>query len=43
MNGYRVTSKYGYRKDPITGKNRVFHAGIDLVKEHKAPIYAFVS
>ena len=41
MNGYRVTSNYGNRKDPITGKNNIFHAGIDLVKSHKAPIYAF--
>ncbi|MDK8182129.1 peptidoglycan DD-metalloendopeptidase family protein [Paenibacillus sp. UMB4589-SE434] len=39
--GYRVTSPYGYRDDPFNG-NKVFHTGIDLVKAHKAPIFAFV-
>lgn len=39
---YRVTSEYGWRKHPITGKLK-FHAGIDLVKGHRSPIYAFAS
>lgn len=38
--GYRVTSPFGWRKSPISGKQE-FHTGIDLVKYHKAPIYAF--
>jgi murein DD-endopeptidase MepM/ murein hydrolase activator NlpD len=38
--GYRITSKYGYRSDPIDG-TRKFHAGIDLAKKHQDPIYAF--
>jgi murein DD-endopeptidase MepM/ murein hydrolase activator NlpD len=37
---YRVTSPFGWRTSPITGK-REFHTGIDLVKSHQAPIYAF--
>jgi len=39
--GYRVTSSYGQRNDPFTGA-KTFHAGIDLVKSHLAPIFAFV-
>lgn len=38
--GYRITSPYGWRKDPIRG-GREFHAGIDLVKADRAPIPAF--
>lgn len=38
--GYRVTSQYGTRNNPF-GAGKVFHAGIDLVKSHKAPIGAF--
>lgn len=41
LEGYKVTSGYGYRKDPIGSGQDVFHPGIDMVKEHKAPIYAF--
>ncbi len=40
--GYRITSNYGYRKDPFGSGKQVFHAGIDLVKSHRAPIGAFV-
>lgn len=29
--GYRVTSPYGYRTNPITGQKNTFHDGIDLV------------
>lgn len=39
--GWRVTSPYGYRSDPING-SRSFHTGIDLVKYHRYPIPAFV-
>lgn len=38
---YRVTSEYGWRTHPITGK-RTFHAGIDLDKGHKSPITPFI-
>jgi len=38
--GYRITSDYGWRIHPID-KVRRFHAGVDLVKNHKAPIKAF--
>ncbi|MCR2821857.1 M23 family metallopeptidase [Lederbergia panacisoli] len=41
LEGYTVTSGYGYRIDPFGGGQDVFHPGIDLVNEHKAPIYAF--
>lgn len=40
--GYRVTSQYGLRRSPING-NQEFHPGIDLVKGHREPIYAFVA
>ncbi|WP_327195542.1 glucosaminidase domain-containing protein [Paenibacillus alvei] len=40
--GYRVTSPYGKRRDPINGKTAE-HTGIDLVKAHKAPIFAFMA
>ncbi|GIO27714.1 peptidoglycan DD-metalloendopeptidase family protein [Ornithinibacillus bavariensis] len=40
--GYRVTSPYGYRTDPITGQRNTFHDGIDLVKGHQAPVGAFI-
>ncbi|MBS4216821.1 M23 family metallopeptidase [Bacillus sp. FJAT-49711] len=42
LEGYKVTSGYGFIRDPFGGRQNVFHAGIDLVKEHKAPIYAFL-
>jgi len=42
FSGYRITSPYGWRKDPFGGKSKVFHTGIDLVKSHKAAINAFV-
>lgn len=40
--GYRITSEFGYRTHPITGKKGSFHTGIDLVKSHRAPIQAFI-
>ena len=39
--GYRITSPYGWRIHPVYGDRR-FHTGIDLVKEHRAPIQAFL-
>ncbi|MBP1990191.1 M23 family metallopeptidase [Paenibacillus eucommiae] len=41
FDGYRISSPYGPRKDPFTGQP-VHHTGIDLVKFHQAPIYAFM-
>lgn len=38
--GYRITSPYGNRRNPL-GRGTEFHAGIDLVKAHQAPIKAF--
>lgn len=40
--GYRITSHYGRRRSPISGSNS-FHAGVDLVKSHQAPIHAFTA
>lgn len=40
--GYQITSPYGYRTHPIR-RAREFHAGVDLVKSHRAPIHAFTS
>ncbi|SFM43353.1 Putative peptidoglycan binding domain-containing protein [Gracilibacillus orientalis] len=40
--GFRITSSYGYRTHPIR-ESREFHAGVDLVKSHQAPIQAFTS
>lgn len=42
INQYRITSNYGWRTHPISGK-RKFHAGIDVVKKHRAPIESFTS
>lgn len=41
--GYRITSAYGNRPDPFGSGKTEFHKGIDLVKTHRAPIFAFVS
>lgn len=35
-----VTSSYGYRVDPITGKKGAFHQGVDLAGSLNAPVYA---
>jgi murein DD-endopeptidase MepM/ murein hydrolase activator NlpD len=32
----RVTSKYGYRTDPITGKRNTWHGGLDLISADRA-------
>ena len=34
-----ITSKFGYRKSPFTGK-REFHKGLDIATRKKSPIYA---
>jgi murein DD-endopeptidase MepM/ murein hydrolase activator NlpD len=36
---YYVSSRYGLRKDPITGQ-RAFHKGVDLAGWHKTKIFA---
>jgi murein DD-endopeptidase MepM/ murein hydrolase activator NlpD len=36
---YYISSPYGFRKDPITGK-RAFHKGVDLAGWHKTAIIA---
>ncbi len=38
--GWRITSKYGWRTHPVTGK-RTFHRGVDMAKVHQAPVTAF--
>lgn len=42
FSGYEITSSYGWRLHPIDKTNK-FHAGVDLVWYHKAPIRPFVS
>src|SRR5690625_4975404 len=39
---YRITSPFGWRTSPFGG-GREYHTGVDLVKSHQSPIYAFVS
>ncbi|MEO1193197.1 MAG: peptidoglycan DD-metalloendopeptidase family protein [Pseudomonadota bacterium] len=39
LENYRITSKYGYRRDPLNGR-RSFHNGIDLAANYKAPLTA---
>jgi murein DD-endopeptidase MepM/ murein hydrolase activator NlpD len=41
MKEYRISSPYGKRISPITGKKE-FHTGIDLVKPPYSPIKAFI-
>lgn len=35
----RITSRFGYRKDPFNGK-RAFHSGLDLKARYKQPVFA---
>ena len=37
---YRISSAYGYRRDPVTGARRVFHKGVDMPGPLNSPIYA---
>lgn len=39
-NTRRVTSKYGYRRHPITGKAQSMHRGLDIAEGGTRPIYA---
>lgn len=36
----RVTSPFGWRKHPVTGKNQSWHQGVDLAKSGNIPIYS---
>ncbi|GAV11272.1 peptidoglycan DD-metalloendopeptidase family protein [Paenibacillus sp. NAIST15-1] len=38
----RITSPYGWRKNPSGANNKEWHKGIDLIKNHKSPIHAFI-
>ena len=43
-NKHRVTSPFGWRKDPVTKKNKKHHNGVDLVTGKKdEPILAFAN
>ncbi|MGZ9586019.1 murein hydrolase activator EnvC family protein [Paenibacillus marinisediminis] len=37
---YVITSRYGSRTDPVTGKQNVFHSGLDMGAPAGTPIYA---
>lgn len=37
-----ITSPYGFRKDPFTGKKR-FHTGIDVPRRYRSPVKALMS
>ncbi|RDW20834.1 hypothetical protein CWR48_04620 [Oceanobacillus arenosus] len=36
----RITSPFGYRKDPITGKNSSWHQGVDIAKSGNVDVNA---
>lgn len=38
-----VTSSYGYRKDPMTGEENVFHKGVDISAAGGTPLYSVTS
>jgi murein DD-endopeptidase MepM/ murein hydrolase activator NlpD len=40
INNHRITSPYGWRTDPVTGKGRRVHEGIDLSANTGVPIKA---
>lgn len=40
VNGKRISSLYGYRIHPITGK-RLFHDGLDIAANHGNAVYAY--
>lgn len=39
-NSGRVTSAFGYRRDPVTGYRNEFHSGLDIANSYGAPVYA---
>ncbi len=39
----RITCPYGYRTNPITGKGKEFHYGIDFAAKYKQELYATAS
>ncbi|GAB5470779.1 MAG: hypothetical protein Kilf2KO_38090 [Rhodospirillales bacterium] len=39
LKSYKITSEFGYRRDPVNGR-RSFHNGIDLATKYKAPLVA---
>ena len=40
VQGKRVTSNFGYRIHPITGR-RSFHSGVDIAAKHGTAVYAY--
>jgi murein DD-endopeptidase MepM/ murein hydrolase activator NlpD len=42
VQGKRISSSYGYRIHPITGK-RTFHSGVDIAASHGNGVYAYSS
>ena len=40
LEAYTISSEYGWRTDPLTGKRGDFHKGIDLAAGEGQPIYA---
>jgi murein DD-endopeptidase MepM/ murein hydrolase activator NlpD len=42
VRGKRVSSRYGSRIHPITGRRR-FHSGLDIAAPHGSPVYAYAA
>lgn len=40
---YRISSRFGYRRDPFVRSVRKFHSGVDLAAPRGTPIYAAAS
>lgn len=39
-NAYAISSRFGYRIDPFTGRPGAFHAGVDIPNKYRNPVYA---